>query len=810
MMGTTTERRVSATAVGIDQSTSAKPFIPPSHPKSLALPPPPTIRKSKMVRLKLTKPRPAKRDPKEVDWDEDLRPTPIALDGDQADHDPTTHAHTDPKKAKNNGKAGRKRASPLRRQTTSVKRKKPNVSKSTSGKRANEIPQLPLITVAKGALASTIEQEKPSVPPHSNDQSNAATKNKVDLPEASHQTSPPADGPMPAMKYRQRVSVEIRSSSSAASVSSLNFDYDVKGPSQGPMVSILEHRAQLNELKNKEKAARMTSDTYSTSSGDIRKPHRVNSSRLTIRESRELSKQMIPEPTAKRKTRASKLSNPRGSRAQSVGNKLMLALHVDEEVSKPGPVIEDQGFIVISSDSVDSEKSPLTNRSDVPSNATSKVVDPEHEHHGAARVDEHKSQAKSSEVRSSSPAVDGTKEAEAIDTTSGMVPWGIFLSSLGHSDASSIESSPGVEIGRGLINDEPSILDHHMEMEHLSGFESLRPIISEPATSSQVTKRCESWVDTSSGSHPTEEDAHLPAIATKKCESNHTPESQKPLLRGETVVTSHSASPPEAKSAPRTSIVDTNGSPRLVPLSAKEMIPGVDYDGEKYHDVNLNTSPSQYDRSFSYHSGESDNGGHTWTKYQRDIFLAYGIRTEELVRSHAWSSARHRPSFSQEVADGAASDQASTISKTSPSSHRTIGQRGVDARQDRQFDRSIGTDISGSSQADVKSHRFSDEDPMEWISTLKVAQKDAHNLLHQTNTNLSIQLDAEKATITRVLEIYREGCGRILDDLFQAQEARMGLYRQQIRQVKEQHADICQDLVRGLQELDRRVQQGPI
>jgi hypothetical protein len=50
----------------------------------------------------------------------------------------------------------------------------------------------------------------------------------------------------------------------------------------------------------------------------------------------------------------------------------------------------------------------------------------------------------------------------------------------------------------------------------------------------------------------------------------------------------------------------------------------------------------------------------------------------------------------------------------------------------------------------------------------------------------------------------------MLDDLFQAQESRMQLYRQQMQYVKEQHADICQDLVRGLKELDRRVQKGPM
>jgi hypothetical protein len=60
-----------------------------------------------------------------------------------------------------------------------------------------------------------------------------------------------------------------------------------------------------------------------------------------------------------------------------------------------------------------------------------------------------------------------------------------------------------------------------------------------------------------------------------------------------------------------------------------------------------------------------------------------------------------------------------------------------------------------------------------------------------------------------VLEIYRKGCGQILDDIFKAQEARMHMYQQQMQYVKGQHAIICEDMVRGLQELDRRVQRGP-
>lgn len=49
----------------------------------------------------------------------------------------------------------------------------------------------------------------------------------------------------------------------------------------------------------------------------------------------------------------------------------------------------------------------------------------------------------------------------------------------------------------------------------------------------------------------------------------------------------------------------------------------------------------------------------------------------------------------------------------------------------------------------------------------------------------------------------------MLQDLFRVQEVRVELYQQQMSSVKEQHTQICQDLIRELQELDNRVQQGP-
>jgi len=48
----------------------------------------------------------------------------------------------------------------------------------------------------------------------------------------------------------------------------------------------------------------------------------------------------------------------------------------------------------------------------------------------------------------------------------------------------------------------------------------------------------------------------------------------------------------------------------------------------------------------------------------------------------------------------------------------------------------------------------------------------------------------------------------MLQDLVRAKELRMELYQRQMASVKKQHTEICQDLIRGLQELDCQLQQG--
>lgn len=72
---------------------------------------------------------------------------------------------------------------------------------------------------------------------------------------------------------------------------------------------------------------------------------------------------------------------------------------------------------------------------------------------------------------------------------------------------------------------------------------------------------------------------------------------------------------------------------------------------------------------------------------------------------------------------------------------------------------------------------------------------------------LTHQLEQENGTIGQVLDSYRQGCHQVMDQLFKVHKDRIELHRQQIQSVREQHSDLCQDLIRRLEENDRRIQE---
>lgn len=69
------------------------------------------------------------------------------------------------------------------------------------------------------------------------------------------------------------------------------------------------------------------------------------------------------------------------------------------------------------------------------------------------------------------------------------------------------------------------------------------------------------------------------------------------------------------------------------------------------------------------------------------------------------------------------------------------------------------------------------------------------------------RLEGEKETISQVLDTYRQGCHQFLNQLFHAHEQRIELYRQQMASVRQQHEDICRDIIHQLEENDKRIQE---
>ncbi|KAJ5676066.1 hypothetical protein N7462_008963 [Penicillium macrosclerotiorum] len=329
--------------------------------------------------------------------------------------------------------------------------------------------------------------------------------------------------------------------------------------------------------------------------------------------------------------------------------------------------------------------------------------------------------------------------------------------------------------------------------------------------------------------------SHLVTVPAQADRSEHTPESQRPLL---------TLSIP--KTMPKNTLVDYNGSPRIRIQSEIENDIGSSDLPSRPHAIGIaGSSSSEYDRDSD--SDSLDDSPRTWSKYKRDMFMQYGISPEELTPGEKLKNpfkdcirvdlsnvgqigtiapqedTEDLPVQNHDQADlPLVSDNGSLISEkrihavdpeeastviTSSSQYIIDEIRAKVGQIHRDPSRPKPMEASGAESCPMLEH--GDSDPLEWITALQIAERSAHSVLLETNQHLSSDLAAEQNSIRQVLQILRQGCNHILDDLFRAQQVRMELYRQQMSSVKEQHSQICQELIRGLQELDHRVQQEP-
>ncbi|KAJ5727585.1 hypothetical protein N7493_005405 [Penicillium malachiteum] len=318
-------------------------------------------------------------------------------------------------------------------------------------------------------------------------------------------------------------------------------------------------------------------------------------------------------------------------------------------------------------------------------------------------------------------------------------------------------------------------------------------------------------------------------LSNEQNEYHETPESQRPLLSPHTPF--HMFFNPRPRDS-ITSIVDSNGSPRLMPgtsLLVERARAQLDH-MKVPSDVSIASSSKERNSvGSSYYSSDDDQ---VWSKYQRDMFLEYGFETESMKKkaqaicSKEIANQDADKSFDLGIGACTPSEVLSTLFGGLPDNPILTGPdlRGIDARMNSTQAPSFPHRNTGETMRRNVSHTLTcaptqisepqrlslldETNPHDWILALQNAQRSAREALLQTNERLSSQLATEQDTIHQVLQIYQQGCNRILDELLQAQQVRMDLYQQQITTVREQHRQVCQNFIRGFQELDHRVQNG--
>ncbi|KAL2815628.1 hypothetical protein BDW59DRAFT_15114 [Aspergillus cavernicola] len=83
----------------------------------------------------------------------------------------------------------------------------------------------------------------------------------------------------------------------------------------------------------------------------------------------------------------------------------------------------------------------------------------------------------------------------------------------------------------------------------------------------------------------------------------------------------------------------------------------------------------------------------------------------------------------------------------------------------------------------------------EWQTSLQELRQGVQSTLLSASEQLSRQIESERTTVKNVLGAYREQCHTVLDQLFEAQMERIRLCKRQMDSIKQQHADVCQELI---------------
>ncbi|KAL4929201.1 uncharacterized protein BDV17DRAFT_262073 [Aspergillus undulatus] len=115
-------------------------------------------------------------------------------------------------------------------------------------------------------------------------------------------------------------------------------------------------------------------------------------------------------------------------------------------------------------------------------------------------------------------------------------------------------------------------------------------------------------------------------------------------------------------------------------------------------------------------------------------------------------------------------------------------------------DHDLAPEAQRSSAGNLSNKQASSEQETDWQTSMQELHRSMERTLLENNEHLSRQIESERSAVNRVLNVYREQCHTVLNQLFDAQTERIKLCKQQMESIKQQHSIVCQGLIRRLEE----------
>ncbi|PYH65418.1 uncharacterized protein BO88DRAFT_471254 [Aspergillus vadensis CBS 113365] len=264
------------------------------------------------------------------------------------------------------------------------------------------------------------------------------------------------------------------------------------------------------------------------------------------------------------------------------------------------------------------------------------------------------------------------------------------------------------------------------------------------------------------------------------------------------------------KITPRSTIVDSDGSPRLLFHIESECLVdrnGVDEMFPQMSDMKYRSSTSEHVRGILRDGEFSAQDDDLSASCERSVILGSkhsGTCTnrakEVLTFQDRLMACAGKPTSSNTPLRNPA--------RSSPDAHLTLECDNKPHATCNSLPQATIVPSQSSAQSLPKSDNIADGvlEHTSWQTSLQALHKRAQGMLLATSEHIIQEIESEKKTISEVLEMYRRDCHRVLDQLFKAQEERIRLCQQQMNSIREHHTDVCQELMQRLERDEKQLQ----